>query len=96
MEHGKGFTAVHFSPFFPADNLSGPGKPYWPGDFVTTASESDGHAGSEKLRVEPIGKNDWLGQAEEAPRENGETQPRESILSSLPHPAAQPQKGKEI
>ncbi|XP_077190373.1 cadherin EGF LAG seven-pass G-type receptor 2 isoform X2 [Paroedura picta] len=77
----------------PKDNISGPGKPYWPGDFVTTASESDGHAGSEKLRVEPIGKNDWLGPAEEAPRENGETQTRESILSSLPHPAAQPQKG---
>ncbi|XP_060087564.1 cadherin EGF LAG seven-pass G-type receptor 2 isoform X2 [Heteronotia binoei] len=77
----------------PKDNLSGPGNPYWPGDFVTTASESDGHAGSEKLRVEPIGKNNWLGQAEEAPRENGETQTRESILSSLPHSTAQPQKG---
>ncbi|KAL8205116.1 UNVERIFIED_CONTAM: Cadherin EGF LAG seven-pass G-type receptor 2 [Gekko kuhli] len=77
----------------PKDNLSGPGKPYWPGDFVTTASESDGHAGTEKLRVEPIGKNDWLGQAEEVLRENGETQTRENILSSLPHPTAQPQKG---
>ncbi|KAF7254507.1 Cadherin EGF LAG seven-pass G-type receptor 2 [Varanus komodoensis] len=75
------------------DSLSGPGKPYWPGDFVTTASESDGHAGSEKLRVEPIGKSDRLGPTEEMPRENGDTQTRENMLSSLPHPTAQPQKG---
>lgn len=78
------------------DNLAGPGKPYWPGDFVTTASESDGHVGSEKLRVEPMGKNDRLGPTEEMPRENGETQTRDGILGSLPHPTAQPQKGKEV
>ncbi|XP_060132979.1 cadherin EGF LAG seven-pass G-type receptor 2 isoform X2 [Zootoca vivipara] len=75
------------------DNLAGPGKPYWPGDFVTTASESDGHVGSEKLRVEPMGKNDRLGPTEEMPRENGETQTRDGVLGSLPHPTAQPQKG---
>ncbi|XP_062834481.1 cadherin EGF LAG seven-pass G-type receptor 2 isoform X1 [Anolis carolinensis] len=75
------------------DNLPGPGKPYWPGDFVTTASESDGHAGSEKLRVEPVGKIDRMGLAEEIPRENGETQTREGIMGSLPHSTAQPYKG---
>ncbi|XP_053103347.1 cadherin EGF LAG seven-pass G-type receptor 2 isoform X2 [Hemicordylus capensis] len=82
---------IHSTP--KVDNLSGPGNPYWPGDFVTTASESDGHAGSEKLRVEPVGKNEHLGPTEEMPRENGETQAREGILGSLPHPTAQPQKG---
>lgn len=76
---------------FSVDNISGPGKPYWPGDFVTTASESDGHPGSESLRVEPMGKNDRLGLTEELARENGE-----GILGSLPHPTAQPQKGKKL
>lgn len=85
-----------FSPSFPVDNLPGPGKPYWPGDFVTTASESDGHVGSEKLRVEPVGKTDRLGLTEELPRENGETQIREGIFGSLPHPTALPQKGKKV
>ncbi|KAM6454465.1 cadherin EGF LAG seven-pass G-type receptor 2 isoform 4-T4 [Liasis olivaceus] len=77
---------VHNTP--KVDNVSGPGKPYWPGDFVTTASESDGHLGPESLRVEPVGKNDRLGLTEELARENGE-----GILGSLPHPTAQPQKG---
>lgn len=63
---------------------------------MTTASESDGHVGSEKLRVEPIGKSDWLGPTEEMPRENGDAQMRECILGALPHPTAQPQKGKEL
>ncbi|XP_075766558.1 cadherin EGF LAG seven-pass G-type receptor 2 isoform X2 [Pelodiscus sinensis] len=75
-----------------AENLPSHGKPYWPGEFVTTASESDGHAGPEKLRVEPATGQVRLGHAEETVRENGDA-PDKNMLMSLPHPAAQPQKG---
>ncbi|NWH28273.1 CELR2 protein, partial [Grus americana] len=37
----------------PGDSLVAPGQPYWPGEFVTTASESEGHGGSETLRALP-------------------------------------------
>ncbi|XP_064589329.1 cadherin EGF LAG seven-pass G-type receptor 2 isoform X4 [Zonotrichia leucophrys gambelii] len=39
----------------PGDPLVPPGCPYWPGEFVTTASESEGPGGSEGLRVQPAG-----------------------------------------
>uniref|UniRef100_K7FSG0 Cadherin EGF LAG seven-pass G-type receptor 2 n=1 Tax=Pelodiscus sinensis TaxID=13735 RepID=K7FSG0_PELSI len=72
-----------------AENLPSHGKPYWPGEFVTTASESDGHAGPEKLRVEPATGQVRLGHAEETVRENGDALDK-NMLMSLPHPAAQP------
>ncbi|TFK00729.1 izumo sperm-egg fusion protein 3 [Platysternon megacephalum] len=75
-----------------ADNLPAHGKPYWPGEFVTTASESDGHAGPETLQVEPAAGQVWLGPPEEAPRENGEALDK-NVLVPLPNPTAQPQKG---
>ncbi|XP_039393669.1 cadherin EGF LAG seven-pass G-type receptor 2 isoform X2 [Mauremys reevesii] len=75
-----------------ADNLLAHGKPYWPGEFVTTASESDGHTGPETLRVEPAAEQVWLGPPEEAPRENGEALDK-NMLVPLPNPTAQPQKG---
>ncbi|XP_044871039.1 cadherin EGF LAG seven-pass G-type receptor 2 [Mauremys mutica] len=75
-----------------ADNLLAHGKPYWPGEFVTTASESDGHTGPETLRVEPAAEQVWLGPLEEAPRENGEALDK-NVLVPLPNPTAQPQKG---
>uniref|UniRef100_A0A8C8VMJ4 Cadherin EGF LAG seven-pass G-type receptor 2 n=1 Tax=Pelusios castaneus TaxID=367368 RepID=A0A8C8VMJ4_9SAUR len=78
----------------PADHLPTHGQPYWPGEFVTTASESDGHAGSEKLRVEPAVGLVWPGHLEEALRENGEAMYKENMLAPLPNPIAQPQKGK--
>nr|XP_032655516.1 cadherin EGF LAG seven-pass G-type receptor 2 [Chelonoidis abingdonii] len=75
-----------------ADNLLAHGKPYWPGEFVTTASESDGHTGPETLRVEPVVGQVWLGPPEEAPRENGEALDK-NVLVPLPNPTVQPQKG---
>ncbi|XP_072211900.1 cadherin EGF LAG seven-pass G-type receptor 2 isoform X1 [Excalfactoria chinensis] len=51
---------------------SAPTRPYWPGEFVTTASESDGHGGTEPLRVEPV--------------PGGEGPPRLPPLLPLPHP----------
>lgn len=67
------------------DSLVAPGHPYWPGEFVTTASESEGPAGgSETLRVEPAG-----GQGPprgDLPRPNGELLPRAPPLLPLPHP----------
>ncbi|XP_053882803.1 cadherin EGF LAG seven-pass G-type receptor 2 isoform X1 [Malaclemys terrapin pileata] len=74
------------------DNPPAHGKPYWPGEFVTTASESDGHAGPETLWVEPAAEQVWLGPPEEAPRENGEALDK-NVLVPLPNPTAQPQKG---
>ncbi|XP_017691028.1 PREDICTED: cadherin EGF LAG seven-pass G-type receptor 2 isoform X1 [Lepidothrix coronata] len=62
-----------------------PGCPYWPGEFVTTASESEGMAGTEGLRVQPAGGAGAppLG---DPPRPNGEALPREPLLLPLPHP----------
>ncbi|XP_071884699.1 cadherin EGF LAG seven-pass G-type receptor 2 isoform X3 [Anas platyrhynchos] len=54
------------------DSPVAPARPYWPGEFVTTASESDGHGGSETLRVEPA--------------VGGEVPPRPAPLLPLPHP----------
>lgn len=67
------------------DSLVAPGRPYWPGEFVTTtASESEGHGGSESLRVEPAGgEGPPRG---EPPRLNGEALPRDPPLLPLPHP----------
>nr|XP_048682562.1 cadherin EGF LAG seven-pass G-type receptor 2 isoform X1 [Caretta caretta] len=75
-----------------ADNVPAHGKPYWPGEFVTTASESDGHTGPEMLRVEPAAGQVRLGPPEEAPRENGEALDK-NVPVPLPNPAAQPQRG---
>ncbi|GAB0199893.1 cadherin EGF LAG seven-pass G-type receptor 2 [Grus japonensis] len=68
----------------PGDSLVAPGQPYWPGEFMTTASESEGHGGSETLRVEPAG-GEGLPQGE-PPRLNGEALPRDPLLLPLPHP----------
>ncbi|XP_075377780.1 cadherin EGF LAG seven-pass G-type receptor 2 [Mycteria americana] len=72
------------TPPAPGDSLVAPGRPYWPGEFVTTASESEGHGGSETLRVEPAGgEGPPRG---EPPRPNGEALPRDPPLLPLPHP----------
>ncbi|XP_069628056.1 cadherin EGF LAG seven-pass G-type receptor 2 isoform X1 [Haliaeetus albicilla] len=72
------------SPPAPGDSLVAPGRPYWPGEFMTTASESEGHGGSETLRVEPAGgEGPPRG---EPPRLNGEALPRDPPLLPLPHP----------
>nr|XP_033773923.1 cadherin EGF LAG seven-pass G-type receptor 2 isoform X1 [Geotrypetes seraphini] len=79
-----------------ADNLSAQVKPYWPGEFVTTASESEGHAGSEKLKVETVASielsKDNLSHLEDA-TENGDVHYKENAVAVTPNPAAQPQKG---
>ncbi|NXK15465.1 CELR2 protein, partial [Herpetotheres cachinnans] len=72
------------APPAPGDSLVAPGQPYWPGEFVTTASDSEGHGGSETLRVEPAGgEGPPRG---EPPRLNGEALPRDPLLLPLPHP----------
>lgn len=74
-------------------------KPYWPGDFVTTASDSEGHGGSEKLKVEtlPSSEPPWdkLSLLEERPKENGDGQGtyKDNMLACLPNPHAQPHRG---
>ncbi|XP_028652386.2 cadherin EGF LAG seven-pass G-type receptor 2 isoform X2 [Erpetoichthys calabaricus] len=79
------------------DNLSGHVKPYWPGEFVTTASESEGHGGSEKLKVETVPNSDVsrekLNSIEDRVRENGDGIYKDNTVVSLPNPNAQPQKG---
>lgn len=51
---------------------------------MTTASESEGHGGSETLRVEPAGgEGPPRG---EPPHLNGEALPRDPPLLPLPHP----------
>ena len=72
------------APLPAGDGLVAPGQPYWPGEFVTTASESEGHGGSETLRVEPAGGEGPL--RGEPPRLNGEALPRDPLLLPLPHP----------
>ncbi|KAM6044521.1 cadherin EGF LAG seven-pass G-type receptor 2 isoform 2-T2 [Chlamydotis macqueenii] len=68
----------------PGDSLVAPGHPYWPGEFVTTASESEGQGGSEPLRVEPAGgEGPPRG---DPPRLNGEALPRDPPPLPLPHP----------
>ncbi|XP_064499492.1 cadherin EGF LAG seven-pass G-type receptor 2-like [Pseudopipra pipra] len=62
-----------------------PGCPYWPGEFVTTASESEGVAGTEGLRVQPAGGARGPPRGD-PPRPNGEALPREPLLLPLPHP----------
>ncbi|XP_069731782.1 LOW QUALITY PROTEIN: cadherin EGF LAG seven-pass G-type receptor 2 [Phaenicophaeus curvirostris] len=68
----------------PGDSLVAPTQPYWPGEFVTTASESEGPGGSETLRVEPVGGEGPL--RAEPPRFNSEVPPRVPPLLPLPHP----------
>eukprot|EP00062_Callorhinchus_milii_P009585 gi/632953584/ref/XP_007892498.1/ PREDICTED: cadherin EGF LAG seven-pass G-type receptor 2 [Callorhinchus milii] len=79
------------------DNISAHVKPYWPGEFMTTASESEGHAGSEKLKVETVANielhREKLNHVDERPKENGDTLYKESSVTSMPNPNAQPQKG---
>ncbi|XP_072336405.1 cadherin EGF LAG seven-pass G-type receptor 2 isoform X1 [Scyliorhinus torazame] len=76
------------------DNIT---KPYWPGEFMTTASESESHGGSENLKVETMANielhREKLNHLEEKPKENGDTLYKENALTSLPNPTAQPQKG---
>ncbi|XP_029430115.1 cadherin EGF LAG seven-pass G-type receptor 2 [Rhinatrema bivittatum] len=78
------------------DNLSAQTKPYWPGEFVTTASESEGHIGSERLKVETVASielpKDNLDHPEKA-AENGDMHYKENTTAVLPNPVAQPQKG---
>ncbi|XP_027529250.1 LOW QUALITY PROTEIN: cadherin EGF LAG seven-pass G-type receptor 2-like, partial [Neopelma chrysocephalum] len=62
-----------------------PGCPYWPGEFVTTASESEGVAGTEGLRVQPAGGAGGPPRGDPL-RPNGEALPREPLLLPLPHP----------
>ncbi|XP_058860276.1 cadherin EGF LAG seven-pass G-type receptor 2-like isoform X2 [Acipenser ruthenus] len=83
-----------------ADNvISAHMKPYWPGDFVTTASDSEGHGGSEKLKVEtlPSSEPPWdkLSLLEERPKENGDGQGtyKDNMLACLPNPYVQPHRG---
>lgn len=61
-----------------------PGCPYWPGEFVMKASESERSGGSEGLQVQPAGGqgHPWS----DAPRHNGEALPRDPLLLPLPHP----------
>ncbi|XP_069489759.1 cadherin EGF LAG seven-pass G-type receptor 2 isoform X2 [Ambystoma mexicanum] len=77
------------------DNLTGQSKPYWPGEFVTTASESEGQTGSEKLKVETVTKVDEhsqekAGLLEEKPKENGDIHHKEKTgvkqANVIPHP----------
>ncbi|KAI1890772.1 hypothetical protein AGOR_G00157060 [Albula goreensis] len=81
------------------NNLS---KLLWPGEFVTTASDSEGPSGTERLKVESIGHTDLcLGQdnrdlVEQRHDGTGEGYGKENtmlFLSSLPNPSAYPQKG---
>ncbi|XP_036387094.1 cadherin EGF LAG seven-pass G-type receptor 2 [Megalops cyprinoides] len=81
------------------NNLS---KLLWPGDFVTTASESEGQCGMDRLRVETLASSDHgLGSdgrdlLEERPDGKGEGHGKDNtllFLSSLPNPSAYPQKG---
>ncbi|KAG9353110.1 hypothetical protein JZ751_017686 [Albula glossodonta] len=81
------------------NNLS---KLLWPGEFVTTASDSEGPSGTERLKVESIGNTDLcLGQdnrdlVEQRHDGTGEGYGKENtmlFLSSLPNPSAYPQKG---
>ncbi|KAL9824656.1 cadherin EGF LAG seven-pass G-type receptor 2-like [Geothlypis trichas] len=75
---------AHPGPPGPGDPLVSPGCPYWPGEFVTTASESEGPGGSEGLRVQPAGGqgHPWG----DPPRPNGEALPRDHLLLPLPQP----------
>nr|XP_014351913.1 PREDICTED: cadherin EGF LAG seven-pass G-type receptor 2 [Latimeria chalumnae] len=79
------------------NNVAAHMKPYWPGEFITTASESDGHAGSDKLKVETVANvelhRDKMNHLEDKPKENGDGIYKENMLVSLPFPATQPQKG---
>lgn len=70
---GRGAPRLSAPPPPPAgDSTVAPTRPYWPGEFVTTASESDGHGGTEPLRVEAV--------------PGGEGPPRLPPLLPLPHP----------
>ncbi|XP_072569096.1 cadherin EGF LAG seven-pass G-type receptor 2 [Paramormyrops kingsleyae] len=70
------------------NNLS---QPYWPGEFVTTASESEG---TERLRVQTLTSPELSLSQDKGPvlevqgKDNGA-----AILPSLPKPSAQPHKG---
>lgn len=85
-EDGRGPWSClsQLSSFPTGDPLVSPGCPYWPGEFVTTASESEGPGGSEGLRVQPAGGqgHPWG----DPPRPNGEALPRDHLLLPLPQP----------
>lgn len=79
------------------DNLTGQNKPYWPGEFVTTASESEGQTGSEKLKVETVTKEELppekVGLLEEKPKENGDIIHKDCTLVTQASVMSHPQKG---
>ncbi|XP_078098403.1 cadherin EGF LAG seven-pass G-type receptor 2 isoform X5 [Mustelus asterias] len=80
------------------DNITAHVKPYWPGEFMTTASESESHGGgSENLKVETMANielhREKFNHLDEKPKENGDTLYKENTLTSLPNPNVQPQKG---
>ncbi|XP_051890612.1 cadherin EGF LAG seven-pass G-type receptor 2-like isoform X2 [Pristis pectinata] len=79
------------------ENISAHVTPYWPGEFMTTASESEDHGGSGNLKVETIANielhREKLNHVDERPKENGDNLYKENALMSLPNPNAQPQKG---
>ncbi|XP_063274455.1 cadherin EGF LAG seven-pass G-type receptor 2 isoform X3 [Prinia subflava] len=68
----------------PGDPLGPPRCPYWPGEFVTTASENEGPGGSDRLRVQPAGGqgHPWG----DPTQPNSEALPRDPPLLPLPHP----------
>ncbi|XP_078500339.1 cadherin EGF LAG seven-pass G-type receptor 2 isoform X1 [Lissotriton helveticus] len=79
------------------DNLTGQPKPYWPGEFVTTASESEGQTGSEKLKVETVTKEELppekVAFLEEKPKENGDIIHKDCTLVTQASVMNHPQKG---
>ncbi|XP_072134760.1 cadherin EGF LAG seven-pass G-type receptor 2 isoform X3 [Mobula birostris] len=79
------------------ENISSHVTPYWPGEFMTTASESEDHGGSGNLKVETVANiephREKFNHVDERPKENGDNLYKENVLTSLPNPNAQPQKG---
>ncbi|KAJ8260235.1 hypothetical protein GJAV_G00178630 [Gymnothorax javanicus] len=72
-------------------------KLLWPGEFVTTASDSEGPSGTERLTVETVTKPELCSSQEGRDlleqRPDGAGENTLLFLSSLPNPSLYPQKG---
>lgn len=84
----------------PDNNLS---KLYWPGEFVTTLSNSECLGGAERLKVESLGNpelgqtRDHRGMPDDRPGDKAEGYGKDHVmlLPSLPNLNAHPQKGQQ-
>ncbi|XP_032898448.1 cadherin EGF LAG seven-pass G-type receptor 2 isoform X3 [Amblyraja radiata] len=79
------------------ENIPAHDTPCWPGEFMMMPSQGEEHGGSGNLNVETVANielhQEKLNHVDERPKENGDDLYKEDVLTSLPNPTTQPQRG---